>query len=203
MSNYSYDAFISYSRKDFTTVKELHSFLQSYYVGGLHWPRKIFLDVSSLSGKEMFPKTIKTSLDESKYLVVCCSTHSKFSTWVDAEIEYFLRSHSNEKIIICLIGEPELEEIDIIPERILNIEKNSAISLLESRSLIRYDFRSNGRYLRSSEYRQEGLGIILGILGLNRDEAIHKIFPFAIAVAIPLYLSIIIIAGVLLYKVLN
>lgn len=203
MAEYTYDAFISYAREDFSAVKELHYYLRSYYVFGIQWPRRIFTDVTKISGKEPFSQTIRAALEESRYLVVCCSKHAKHSVWVDSEIEHFCNFHKNNNIILCLLGSPDVKELDIVPERILRLEQRGAGNPLENIVLMRYEFRDKGRYLFSSKFRQEGLGVLFGILGVDREEIIHKIILHISVIVLPIYLLLISIVVLLGYLVLR
>lgn len=203
MAEYTYDAFISYAREDFSAVKDVHHYLRSYYVFGLPWPRKIFTDVTKISAKNPFPQTIRAALEGSRYLVVCCSKHAKHSGWVDAEIEHFGNFHRNNNIILCLVGSPDDDEVEIIPERILSLEQSNSINPIEHTVLMRYEFRGKGRYLWDSKFRREGLGVLFGILGINRDEIVYKLIPHICVIVFPMYLLLISLVCVLGYWILS
>lgn len=184
--DFKHDAFISYSRIDAPTVKQIHYFLRSYYIIGLPWPRRIYTDTSRISGNRPFPESIRHALDTTRYLVICCSEAAKDSAWVNAEIEYYLAIHESPKIILCLIGRENTDESNLIPERVARLERESE-ALIHSSKYQRFDFRGeNNRF--SSYGRGQGINMIFGILGMEGEDIAQRLLPNILFLTIPLYL---------------
>ena len=114
-SNYKFDVFLSYSRKDEAFGKRLEEALENYTL-----PK----DVSSRSvstkrlnvfrdKKDLVPndsdyyKTIEGYLNRSRYLIVICSPNARRSQYVNEEIKTYLKSHEASRVIpILLSGRP-------------------------------------------------------------------------------------------------
>lgn len=113
-----FKAFISYAHEDQQTAEWLDDFLTKYWVPGFK-RRKIFRDQSSLLGRGL-TKSIKDGLSNSQYLIVCCSKHSRRSTWVDLEVKSFLIDHGRDKVLACRVGD---RDQFVIPHSIVTLEK--------------------------------------------------------------------------------
>lgn len=115
-------AFISYSRADINIAHWLHKKLEKYpypkeMVDKSNMPfherflRKIFIDVKDLSvTTDEFTDDIKKCLEESRYLIVICSTNSSKSIYVQQEIEYFLKTHNNNTDLILPVFVDQIEK---------------------------------------------------------------------------------------------
>lgn len=112
---YSYYAFISYSRADEKWARWIQRRLETYRFPTVlrrenqNLPRKIFpicRDKTDLPGGVLWEQ-LKHQLDESEYLIVICSPNSAASEWVGREISYFQELGRNRNIIPFIVdGEP-------------------------------------------------------------------------------------------------
>ena len=122
-----YNAFISYRHHpdDIRVAAEIHRLLEHYKV-----PRairkqskgitRLFRDKEELPITSNLTDDITRALENSDYLIVICSTHTRESTWVQREIETFLLTHDRSRILTVLVdGEP----YETIPETLLYEEQ--------------------------------------------------------------------------------
>lgn len=126
-----YSAFISYSRKDLTVARWLHTKLEKYpYPQDLTHPdhrpyddkrfRPVFLDLKDLSPTEHpFNETIKGAIANAKFLILLCSANAAKSQYVDKEVHYFLKTHNNDYVKIVPIFIDRVD-YDTIPPCIFN-----------------------------------------------------------------------------------
>ena len=127
-----YNAFISYRHHpdDIRVASQIHRSLEHYKV-----PRairkkckgitRIFRDKEELPITSDLTTDITKALENSDFLIVICSTHTKESTWVQREIETFLKTHDRNKVLTVLVnGEP----YDTIPEILLHEERTDPIT---------------------------------------------------------------------------
>lgn len=115
-----YNAFISYRHhpEDIRVATEIHRALEHYRIpkavrknqkGSL----RLFRDKDELPITSNLSDDIFRALENSDFLIVICSTHTKESIWVQREIETFLKTHTYDKVLSVLVdGEP----YDTIPE---------------------------------------------------------------------------------------
>lgn len=110
-----YWAFLSYSHADEAVAARLHRELERYTL-----PRRlrkahalparltpIFRDVEELEAASGLNTRLQDALDESRWLIVLCSSASANSKYVNEEIEYFLKKHGASRILCALVqGEP-------------------------------------------------------------------------------------------------
>ena len=92
MSDFSYDAFISYSHRDMQQARRLQRRLESFHV-----PRKlegeragntklrIFRDQTDLAGAEL-QAALEREMKASRYLIVVCSPAGAASRWVNEAV---------------------------------------------------------------------------------------------------------------------
>jgi tetratricopeptide (TPR) repeat protein len=113
-----YAAFISYSHKDASIARWLHSALESFPVpedlrvsSGRTRLAPVFRDEADLAGAASLSEAITRALEESSALIVIGSPASANSKWVDQEIVAFRRTGRGDHIL-CLIadGEPFASE---------------------------------------------------------------------------------------------
>jgi len=109
----TYDAFISYSRRDAAFTRELHRRLEAFSPPStLPLPKrrlKVFHDEGDLSGTEYF-QTIDRFLRASSTLIVVCSPASRASAYVNDEIRRFIAARGTDRIVsILLAGVPNNE----------------------------------------------------------------------------------------------
>lgn len=111
-----YWAFISYSHTDTKTAEWLHKSLEGFKVppslvgtesrNGVV-PRRIFpvfRDRDELPTSADLGANLHTALRNSRYLVVLCSPKSATSMWVNAEVEFFKKTHGNSNVLCLIIG---------------------------------------------------------------------------------------------------
>ena len=127
-----YNAFISYRHHpdDIRVASQIHRALEHYKI-----PRairktskgitRIFRDKEELPITSNLTDDITRALENSDFLIVICSTHTRESTWVQREIETFLKTHDRNKILTVLVnGEP----YDTIPEILLSEERTDPLT---------------------------------------------------------------------------
>ena len=129
MSEYIYNAFISYSHRDLSWGKWLQRRLETFRLPrGLSadWPAgkrlKVFRDQTDLAGVGL-QGTLRQELAASEYLVVICSPQSAVSEWVNAEVMSFVFAGRADHIIPFIVeGEPESDnpELECFPPALKN-----------------------------------------------------------------------------------
>ena len=122
-----YNAFISYRHhpEDIRVASEIHRALEHYRVpkairGKTKGIKRIFRDKEELPITSDLSNDITRALQNSDFLIVICSVHTRESTWVQREIETFLKYHDRNRVLTVLVnGEP----YETIPEILLSEEK--------------------------------------------------------------------------------
>ena len=124
-----YNAFISYKHADLDNkvAAAIVKGLERYHIPGKIRKAtgykkidRIFRDKDELPITNDLNDTITEALADSDYLIVICSTNTKKSTWVEKEIETFLKNHSMNHILTVLAdGEPS----EVIPQALLSEKK--------------------------------------------------------------------------------
>ena len=153
-----YNAFISYRHHpdDIRVASQIHRLLERYHV-----PRAIRKKGGSITrlfrDKEELPITsnltddITRALENSDFLIVICSPHTRESTWVRREIETFLKTHDRSRVLTVLAeGEP----YDTIPEILLREEKvdlETGETVLAEMEPLSCDWRMDLRRARREE----------------------------------------------------
>lgn len=119
-TNYKYYAFISYKSEDSRWARRLQRKLESYRLPSTvcnkytldSKPFKrnpIFYAETDIQPGPLSNELIK-QLDQSKFLIVICSPHATLSKWVGKEIEHFIRTGKQDRILLFIIdGEPYSE----------------------------------------------------------------------------------------------
>ena len=127
-----YNAFISYRHHpdDIRVASQIHRSLEHYKVPkALRQKNKgitrIFRDKEELPITSNLTDDITRALENSDFLIVICSTHTRESTWVQREIETFLKTHDRNKVLTVLVdGEP----YDTIPEILLHEQRTDPVT---------------------------------------------------------------------------
>ena len=122
-----YNAFISYRHHpdDSRVASQIHRLLEHYRVPkALRKQSKqitrLFRDKEELPITSNLTDDITRALQNSDFLIVICSPHTRESTWVQREIETFLKTHHRSRVLTVLAeGEP----YDTIPEILLREER--------------------------------------------------------------------------------
>lgn len=113
---FKYKAFISYSRKNEKIASKLHEALETYTISAKliqnlpHLPKKLgrfFIDKEEMSAHHSLEEAIKDGLNNSEFLILICSPDAVSSSYVNDEIEYFIKHRDRKKIIpYTIAGEP-------------------------------------------------------------------------------------------------
>ena len=106
---FSYDAFISYSRRNLDAADKIERDLEKFpltreirkRLGRRHL--NVFRDVNDLTGNRLTP-ALEQNLEHSRTLVVLCSPAARSSTYVDMEINRFAELRDANKIVPVLIA---------------------------------------------------------------------------------------------------
>lgn len=124
-----YNAFISYKHAplDSKVAEHVQRNLEHYHIPsaiakqtGKKKIERIFRDKDELPITSDLTDTISNALEKADFLIVICSPRTKESVWVDREIDFFLKTHDRSRVLTVLAeGEP----VDVIPERLLYVEK--------------------------------------------------------------------------------
>lgn len=168
-----YNAFISYRHHpdDIRVASQIHRLLEHYRV-----PRairrkskgitRLFRDKEELPITSNLSDDITRALENSEFLIVICSTHTRESSWVRREIETFLKSHDRNRILTVLVdGEP----YDTIPEILLYEEKTDP----ETGKTVRAEFEPlscDWRMPLRQARREELPRLAAALLGCGYDE---------------------------------
>ena len=104
MTEPKYRAFVSYSHgSDHQLAASLQSSLSRF---ARPWYRlrtmRIFRDETSLSANPALWHSIEQALGESEYFLLLACPASAQSSWVQQEIQWWMRNRSVEKLVICL-----------------------------------------------------------------------------------------------------
>ena len=118
---FHYNAFISYKHApaDIAVAREVQHRLEHFRVPkairkktGRQKIERIFRDQEELPITSDLGRDIVRALNDAEFLIVICSTSTKYSTWVPREIEQFLKTHDRNHVLTVLVdGEPN----DVIP----------------------------------------------------------------------------------------
>lgn len=119
-----YNAFISYRHHpdDIKVASEIHRGLERFKIPKALKKRNIgslrlFRDKEELPITSSLTDDIYRALENSDYLIVICSPHTRESIWVQREIETFLQTHTRDRVLTVLAdGEP----YDVLPEILLH-----------------------------------------------------------------------------------
>lgn len=126
MSEYRYDAFISYRHggRDQFVAENLHRLLETFKLptniedktNGKKKIERVFRDQEELPLASNLGDPIQDALRDSEWLIVICSPRLKESRWCQTEIETFIKMHGIEKVLAVLVeGEPS----ESFPEQLL------------------------------------------------------------------------------------
>lgn len=164
-----YNAFVSYRHAplDSKVAETLQRDLERFHVPhairrqtGRQKIERIFRDKDELPITSDLTETISDALTKAEYLIVICSPNTRESAWVPKEIEYFLKSHSRDKVLTVLAGgEPE----DVIPD----ILKRDGDKIIEPLSC---DYRLPARKAKKEELPR----LAAALIGCSYDELVRR-----------------------------
>jgi WD40 repeat protein len=128
---FSYDAFISYSRKDAGFARRLHQALRSYRPPrDLPVPQRglrVFRDETDFVGTE-YHASLDRNLQDAATLIVICSPNSAGSEYVADEIARFTAHRDKERVIAILLdgipnneAKPEESARRAFPEKLVSL----------------------------------------------------------------------------------
>ena len=180
MSEYKYDAFISYRHLpvDMAVAKRLVELLER--VDGPDGEKmRVFRDRDELPTEEDLGNAIRNALEDSAYLVVVCSPEYSRSKWCMEELRYFrsLHGNSNARIIPILVeGEPEESFPDLLRwvEKVSLDEEGRAHTLRVEVEPLSADVRADSPGKRMRLLRTEYLRIVARILKKPFDELYNR-----------------------------
>lgn len=195
---YKYFAFVSYSHADKRTASRLQKTLERYYLPARvqrkheKSPRRaypVFRDDTDLHGFKVWP-SIAAELDRSQYLVVVCSPKSAASPWVNREIQHFIDTGKEDKILpfiaegIPYSGDPATE---CFPPALRDMEDSPL-----------------GVDLQKQGWQKSCLSVISTLLNVDFDELLMRDFKRRlrnrIAGAAALACSLAVAGGLLYYN---
>lgn len=161
-----YWAFISYSHKDRRAAERLHRAIEGYRVparlagkpgvGGETIPRRlapIFIDRAELASSPSLAETIRSALNDSRFLIVLCSPSARASSYVEQEILEFQRLGKKPQILAVIADAgPRHAVEDVFPRPLCGDGEPLAA-----------DFAQDG-------FSNARLKLIAGILGIGFDK---------------------------------
>ena len=169
-----YNAFISYRHhpEDIKVAEQIHKGLEHYripkaikqkYGGKL----RLFRDKEELPITSNLTDDITTALENSDFLIVICSTHTKESIWVQREIETFLKTHHYSRVLTVLVDGQDPYEI--LPEILCNREEIDPVT--GEKTLLPIEPLScDWRVGKRKAYREELPRLAAALLGCGYDE---------------------------------
>lgn len=168
-----YNAFISYRHHpdDIRVAEEIHRRLERFHVPKALRKKskkieRIFRDKEELPITSSLTSDIYEAIENSDYLIVICSVHTKESIWVQREIETFLKTHDHSKVLTVLAsGEP----YDVIPEILLHIDEEDP----ETGEIVRTDIEPlscDWRVKHNKAIREELPRLAAALLNCGYDE---------------------------------
>ncbi|MDR0853771.1 MAG: TIR domain-containing protein [Clostridiales Family XIII bacterium] len=132
---WTYDAFISYRHKelDSKVAGAALSFLESYSLpkqlsqSGITGIERVFRDTEELAVSRILSDTIVEALENTRFLVVICSTDLPDSSWCDKEVASFIELGRSQNVYALLVNGdrensflPSLKKIPDIGDRLLD-----------------------------------------------------------------------------------
>ncbi len=177
MSELRYRAFVSYSHaSDARLAASLQQSLSQFAKPWYHLrSMRIFLDKTSLAANPALWPTIEQALGQTEYFLLLASPTSAKSTWVQQEINWWLKNRTAGKLVICLTdgvilwdakaGDFDWQKTDAIP---------SNLKGAYSAEPLYADFRAAkaaNRYSNSNPvYREPLLDVVAPLMGRPKDD---------------------------------
>ncbi|WP_026489741.1 TIR domain-containing protein [Butyrivibrio sp. XBB1001] len=177
-----YNAFISYKHAELDNkiAEEIIKGLERFHIPqniqestGRRRIDRIFRDKDELPITNDLNDTISSALENSEYLIVICSTNTRKSTWVEKEIETFLKNHTKNQILTVLAdGEP----FEVIPQILLSDKKTLQDENGNSQTVevplepLSCDYRLPIKKARSEELPR----LVATLIGCSYDELMNR-----------------------------
>lgn len=184
MSDFRYDAFISYrhAEKDTLIASEIQKSLERFKIpkalrkkSGKERFNRVFRDVEELPITSNLTEDLEEALKSSEYLIVICSFRTSESTWVKREIEKFLEFHDyNKQLILTVLVEGEPDEV--IPEELRhdNITHYLADGTFYCKDEVVEPLAADYRMPLSKARKVELPRLAASMLGCKYDEIIRR-----------------------------
>lgn len=173
-----YNAFISYRHAplDSRVAGEIQTQLERFRIpkaiqksSGMKKIHRIFRDKEELLITSDLNDTIEHALVHSDFLIVICSHATKESVWVQREIEFFLKTHSKDRVLTVVAeGEP----VDVVPpilrerEVTVTLDDGSEETVTMPMEPLSCDYRGDFRKARNEELPR----LVAAMLGCSYDE---------------------------------
>ena len=182
MSNYRYDAFISYRHTpaDTALAKEIQQQLEHFRIPesiqkatGKNRIQRVFRDQEELDVTSDLSQKLQDNLRDSEYLIAICSPSYLQSRWCQKEIEDFIRLHDRDHIICVLCeGEPPAVFPEALKKDIRTVinengEEETVITEIEPLAV---DYRGSYRTARKVELPR----LAARIIGCSYDELVMR-----------------------------
>jgi len=205
-----YNAFISYRHAplDSKIAEHVQRTLERFHIPdkirkstGKKRIERVFRDKDELPTTSDLSETIYGALDDADYLIVICSENTGESMWVKREIEYFLQSHTRDKVLTVLAGgEPE----KVIPD-ILKSEEREVVGEDGEKHKIRVSLEPlscDYRLPRRKADKEELPRLASALIGCSYDELMNRRRAYRIrrlSLIFALTLSLMLAFGVYMY----
>ena len=177
-----YNAFISYKHAPLDTkiAERVQSKLEHFHIPrkirkktGMKRIQRIFRDKDELPITSNLTETIEHALENSDFLIVICTHNTKESVWVKREIQFFLKTHSRNKILAVLgEGEPsEVLPVELLQEEVqmVNPDGSTYVSFRDKEPLC-CDYRMPFRKADKLELPR----LASPIIGCSYDELMNR-----------------------------
>ena len=169
-----YNAFISYRHhpEDIKVAEQIHKGLEHYRIPKVIKQKQgnklhLFRDKEELPITSNLTDDITKALENSDFLIVICSTHTKESIWVQREIETFLKTHDYSRVLTVLVDGQDPYEI--LPEILCNREEIDPVT--GEKTLLPIEPLScDWRVGKRKAYREELPRLAAALLGCGYDE---------------------------------
>ena len=175
---YEYAAFVSYrhTQPDKSWAKWLVDTLETYKVPKALRERgyptkigKLYRDEDEAHAGVVLGDHIATALDQSRVLIIVCTSNTQASPWVEREIEYFQSLRRGDRIF-CLLaeGEPETSFPKSLLQRVS--DRADALAGPNANQSVAADVRPTKDAKTNIRKRDAALRLISGILGCKFDD---------------------------------
>jgi len=106
---YKFTGFLSYCRADGDAVTRLHRRLESFVIpkslrkDGQKTLGRFFQDKVELAASHEVAGGLTENLDESRFLILCCSSEAGESHWVNEEVKHVLKQRGQQAILAVIL----------------------------------------------------------------------------------------------------